>query len=300
MNIQVSVIITTYKREPKMVMRAVKSALNQTYRNIEIIVVDDSPCDYVFRQQVQEVVQQQQKTEKEIAISYIPHKNNKGACVARNTGLFAAKGKYVAYLDDDDEWVPKKIEKQINVLSNSKAALVYCGCICKNDETGACYERRMNYQRGFIFDKLLYENFIDSTSFPLIKKECLISIGGFDTLMQSAQDYDVWLRLAEKYEVDYVPEPLVVYHLHSGEQISTNPVKKVSGLERINHKYQKYIDANPKLWHRRHIVLTPYYAQKGEYKKALNVWRRCVGKAPLEIIDNIRYLRAIIKTQGET
>ena len=82
------------------------------------------------------------------------------------------------------------------------------------------------------------ENFIGSTSFPLIRKSCLEEIGGFDVLMQSAQDYDVWLRLSDKYSIDYFDEELGIYHVHGEKQITKNPDKKIAGLERLNEKKQ--------------------------------------------------------------
>ena len=294
MNDLVSAIITTYKRKPSMVVRAIRSVLSQTYQRIELIIVDDSPGTYADRDAVKKAVYKEKEENPRIPVRYIQHSSNMGACAARNTGLYAAKGKYIAYLDDDDEWLPTKIEKQIKALENSHVGLVYCGCICMNDNTGRMVERKTVYCRGRVFDKLLYRNFIDSTSFPLLKKECLEAVGGFDLLMESAQDYDVWLRIAQKYEIDYVPEPLVIYHEHEGEQITNNPRKKISGLERINKKFAIYIESNPALWRQRNIVITPYYSLIGNKEKALKTWGKCVLKNPGRIINNIKYLITII------
>lgn len=291
----ISAVITTCKRSPDIVTRAINSILAQTYKNIEIIVVDDSPPEYSERSSLKKAVEDLRDKSPDIEIRYIPHETNQGACVARNTGMNAAKGKYVAYLDDDDEWLPSKLEKQMKVMESSRAALVYCGCICVNDDTGAIDDEMVEYHRGNVFNKLLYKNFIESTSFSLIKLDCLKEIGGFDPLMQSAQDYDVWLRIAEKYEVDCVKEPLVIYHEHSGERITTNPAKKISGLERINSKYEDYLEKDPALWRQRHIVLTPYYAMAGDKRKAFSVWRQCCLKKPFKVIDNMKYFARIIR-----
>lgn len=290
----ISVIITTYKREPAILNRAIESILRQTYKDIEIIVVDDSPDNYILRQNVKEVVLDHIRNHKDINICYIAHEKNLGACAARNTGLKYAKGEYTAYLDDDDEWLPEKLEKQIKVMLTTDAALVYCGRICKNDVTGIEKEEKVEFHRGMVFEKLLYNNFIGSTSFPLIKTECIKKINGFDVFMQSAQDYDVWLRIAEKNTIDYIEDPLVIYHEHEGEQITSNPMKKISGLERLNSKYQTYLDADSLLWWRRNIILIPYYAQKGEYIKALKTWIKCIKKRPAKIIANLKYLKNIL------
>ena len=293
----VSAIITTYKRKPDMVMRALTSILRQTYRDIEIIVVDDSPPDYCARKEVESAVLSKQKDFQDIKIKYVAHEKNMGACVARNTGLNEATGEYVAYLDDDDEWLPEKLEKQVNVIKQSNVALVYCGSLCMNDDTGKCTEKAREFVRGRVFDRLILSNFIESTSYPLIRTECLRMIGGFDPLMQSAQDYDVWLRLAEHYEIDYVEEPLVLYHEHSGERITTNPAKKISGLERINQKYQNILDSNRRIWWKRNISLSYLYGLKGDMKKGINIWCQCVRKCPEKIKDNIMHLCMIIIKQ---
>ena len=290
----ISVIITTYQREPYFVDRAINSVLCQTYKDIEIIVVDDSPADYSLRKDVERIVLERDKSNS-VSIRYIAHDRNKGACAARNTGMQNAKGEYVAYLDDDDEWLPEKLDKQIKVFNEEDVALVYCGRICKNDVSGVSTIEKTGYYKGYVFEKLLYINFVGSTSFPLIKTSCLRNVGGFDVEMQSAQDVDVWLRIAQKYQIGYVSEPLVIYHMHGGEQITSNPQKKIMGLEQLNKKYQAYLDKDPDLWHRRNIFITPYYAMAGNKRKALSIWLACVYKCPGKMKDNIKYLRLIMK-----
>ena len=291
----VSAIVTTYKREPSMVLRAVNSILAQTYNDMEIIVVDDSPKDYPYREEVKRTVTDRLEEFPQVKFIYIRHEHNMGACVARNTGLNAASGEYIAYLDDDDEWLPEKIEKQVKKIEQSDAVLVYCGSYCKNESKGTCEIVRKEYISGYAFTALLYRNFIESTSYPLIRKDRLQEIGGFDPLMKSAQDYDVWLRLVEKNKIDYVPEPLVIYHEHVGERITSDPNKKIQGLERINSKYIHYLEKDRKLWWKRNIAIVPYYSYNHEYRKAFFVWAKCVKKRPEKILENILCFLRIIK-----
>lgn len=289
----VSVVITTYKREPAMLERAVNSVFNQTYPNIEVIVVDDSPSEYVYRKKISQLINGM--ADNGYNIKYVPHEKNMGACAARNTGMNIAKGIYIAFLDDDDEWLSEKIEKQVQVMKRTDVALVYCGSICQNDDTGKVIRKKTKFCRGDVFNKLLYSNFIESTSFPLIKLKYLKKIGGFDTLMESSQDYDVWLRIAKDYEVDFVDEPLVIYHEHSGEKITSDPNKKIQGLERLNKKYQEYIDSDILLWWRRHIIITIYYARNGEKNKAIKKWHTCIKRYPYRVLSNLKYLFLIIR-----
>ena len=291
----VSAVITTYKREPSMLSRAIESVISQTYEDLELIVVDDSPAFFPLRKEVEETVCKYRKNNKGISVQYIAHETNRGACAARNTGIRNAKGDYIAFLDDDDEWLPEKTEKQMAVMRKTNAALVYCGRICKNDNTGNSCTEKVEYNRGKVFKSLLYQNFIGSTSFPLINTGVLREVDGFDELMQSAQDYDTWLRIAEDHEIDYVQEPLVVYHTHNGEQITNNPKKRIDGLERLNQKYEQYINSDAALWYRRHMIIAPYYAMNGDKDTAKKIWRECVKKCPWNIKDHIRYIRVIIR-----
>ena len=291
----VSAIITTYKRKPEMVLRALDSILAQTYKDIEIIVVDDSPADYPLREDVKNAVIGRKRDNQNVEIRYIAHEKNMGGCVARNTGMEAAKGEFLAYLDDDDEWLPEKIEKQMEVMQKTGVGLVYCGNMVQDDQTGLRTVAKKQYYRGKVFERLLFSNFIESTSYPLIRKESLIEVGGFDPSMQAAQDYDVWLRIAERYEIDYVPEALVLYHEHGGERITTNPRKKISGLECINQKYASYLEEDRKLWWIRNLSIAYYYAMAHDKKKAFLLWVKCVCKCPDKILNNSICLFRIIR-----
>ena len=104
----VTAVITTHKRTPELVERALKSILAQTYENIEVFVIDDSPEEYELRSAVKNMIE----SYAEKNVTYIAHDKCMGACAARNTGLEAAKGEFIGFLDDDDEWLPTKLEKQ--------------------------------------------------------------------------------------------------------------------------------------------------------------------------------------------
>lgn len=284
----VSVVITTCNREVAMVERALESVLNQTYKNVEVIVVDDSPEEYVQRIYVKQMVEGH-------GVKYISHGCSLGACMARNTGLAEAKGNYIAFLDDDDEWLPEKIEKQILKFNKEEIALVYCGSKIQNDITGELISRNTQWYSGKIYDVLLMDNYIGSTSFPLIRTHALQDIGGFDPLMPSAQDYDVWLRLAQKYEVSYVNEPLVIYHVHDQVRITGNFKKKIVGLERINEKNAECLRYNKKARWIRMLDLAPMYAGDKQLGKAITKWMQAVTICPAHIYLNMRYLARLIR-----
>ena len=287
----VTAVITTHKRTPQIVERALKSILSQTYENIEVIVVDDSPADFEQRDAVRAMVEGYADR----SVSYIPHETCKGACAARNTGLAQAAGTYIAFLDDDDEWKPEKIEKQLAGFTSDRVALVYCDSETVNDTTGEVTVRKSESHSGRVYEKLIIGNFIGSTSFPLLRTQAVREAEGFDVLMQSAQDYDMWLRLAQKHEVAYVSEPLVIYHVHAGEQISKSFTKKISGMERINLKNAAYLRKDKTAFWSRTIKLVPMYAGNKQRGKALKIWLRAAATCPGKAKDNVRYLVRALK-----
>ena len=288
-NYLVSAIITTYNRAPSIVLRAVNSVLNQTYKKIEIIVVDDSTNDYSERDEVEKAIHKASD-----GILYIRHETNKGGCAARNTGLSYAKGFYVAFLDDDDEWLPEKIAEQIKGFSDDDIALVYCGCTIIDQIRNVSYEQPNRYQRGYVFGSLLQYNFIGNTSNPLLKTECVVEVGCFDEKMMSSQDSDLWLRITKKYPANCIEKPLLNYYAHKDERISTNLDKKIAGQERLNEKYDDEISKDKETWYLRHIRLIPLYIRKGWKRKAFCTWWYCISKSPKSITRNIKLLFLVL------
>ena len=291
----VSIVITTYKRPPEMLKRSLESAINQSYHNIEIIIVDDSPSDYPERELVGKMIESYSL--KDNKITYIKHKQNLGACAARNTGLRNAKGVFINFLDDDDELVNNKIEKQLNILvNNQELAYVYCKCFVFYENTGKKYIERKHMHSGMIYEKLLVENFVGTTSFPLIRKEHLIEEGGFDTLLPACQDYDMWIRLSKNHPVSYIDEPLVVYHYHDGDQISKNPQKRIIGMLRVISKNSEYLNKHRDIWALNQRKLILEYARNGEQSIAFFLLLKCILKDPKGVKGNLKSIKTIIQS----
>lgn len=243
----VTIVITTCKREVSIVKRAIDSVIAQTYKDWELIVVDDSPDTFDNRSLVKDCVNQ---LSQQYNVVYIPNAVNSGACYSRNVGLQAAKGEYIAYLDDDDEWLPEKLDNQIKAFMQATpfTALVYSPFIFYNESTDVCTKRTIPPRNGRLYDELMKNgNFVGGMSMPMMKTECVRAVDGFDELMQSAQDFDLWLRLAERYEILFLPDYNVIYHIHNGEQITSNPKKKIAGLERLCEKNKVYLLSHKKV-----------------------------------------------------
>lgn len=285
----VSAIITTHNREPQLVLRAVRSVLAQTYRNMELIVVDDSPPSFARRAEVEQAVRSLSED-----VLYLKHETCRGACAARNTGLGRARGTFVGFLDDDDEWMPEKAEEQLKGFTDENTALVYSQVIYVNEENHTEKPGSPRSFSGYVFDELLRFNFIGSTSGPLLRKACVDAVGGFDEQMASCQDYDLWLRLAMKYPIQLVNLPLLRVHFHAGRRISSDDEKRVKGIERILSKYAEYFSADYEAWYSRGSMLLPHYLKVYGRKKALGLWFTCVKKCPGKIPDNLGLLKMIL------
>lgn len=206
----VSVIIPAYNAE-KYIRAAVQSVLDQTHPVHEIIIVDDGSTD-ATRQAVEEL--QKQKKAGTPAIRYI-HQQNQGPAVARNTGIAAAAGDYIAFLDADDTWLPAKIEKQVGALKQDPDLGLVCTGRYRIDEQtlkqeANCFGNKLT-GNGY---KDLWEkgNFI-TTSSVVTRKECFKISGLFDVNREvlGSEDMDMWYRIAERYKLSYINEPLVRY-----------------------------------------------------------------------------------------
>lgn len=225
---QVSVIIPTYNRAG-FLAGAVRSVLAQSFKDVEIVVVDDCGSD---------------DTEKVIqgfglaGIRYLRHDQQRGGAAARNTGIVNSSGEYIAFLDDDDEWYPEKLMRQMSVMlaSPSEVGGVYTGYFIVDRGNGQIRGQIVPTRRGNLYQALLAGNCIGGTSCMLLRRSCFDRIGLFDERLPSFQDYDLWLRAAPTYRFDYIREPMLKYFVH-GDKIWTNSQALADGLELMLGKY---------------------------------------------------------------
>ena len=238
----ISVIIPTYGRS-EMLQRAITSVLNQTYTNIEIIVIDDNDSQSEYREQTEKMLESYLEKKQ---VVYIKHKKNAGGCVARNTGIKSATGDYIGFLDDDDEWLPEFAIKHLEKLAGD-ADVVYSNYFSTNstnvDDRVAIVS---DNKKGYIFNDLLDGWCPATTSMFLVKKECFQTSGYFDESLQSFQDYDMWLSMAKNHKFDYCEEYLVVKYQHDFEQLARNPIKRQNALDTLSKKWNNILDENEK------------------------------------------------------
>ncbi|WP_415380086.1 glycosyltransferase family 2 protein [Halosimplex sp. TS25] len=241
----VSAVVPAYDTDGT-VARAVRSVAAQTYDPIELVVVDDcSP------QPVADTL-----TDVDISIfagvEVVRHEENQGASAARNTGIGAADGDLVAFLDDDDEWRPKKLEQQVARYRETDESVqaVYTG-IEQVDATGETNAVSPAKHEGNLRKRLLFGNVVGSFSVLLAGADALAKTGPLDERFPSWQDWEYYVRLAEVTRFAAVPDPLVVRH-NEGNQISRNYVTKAeTSAPLFAEKYGPVAAEYGRLFHRR-------------------------------------------------
>jgi len=257
---KVSVVIPTYNRA-KLLKRAIRSVLNQTYQNFEIVVVNDGSTD-----NTEEVVKKFQKQDERIR--YIWYKENKGEAAARNTGIKAARGKYIASQDNDDEWLPEKLKKQIKAFQNAspKVGVVYTGFWkLQGDKKIYIPSSAIAQKEGNIYNSLLKINFI-GTPATLIRKECFERVGMFNERLRNFVDWEMWLRISKHYYFKYIKESLVNAYYGCGN-VSYNNETAVAALEFIFKEHFEDIKKNRKLLIRYCSDIGHAYCLQGQTKQ---------------------------------
>lgn len=203
----VSVIIPTYKRSTCL-LRAINSVINQTYKNIEIIVVDDNDEKSEYRKNNEKRLNKYIESDR---IIYLKHKKNLNGAAARNTGIKQAHGSYITFLDDDDYFFPTRIEKLVNILNKNKSYGGAYSSVVFEDKTGditnllhAHYEG--NLQKLILSDK----SFFGTGSNMFFRKEIVDKIGFFDTKFKRHQDFEYIVRFFQYAKIINLDEFLVV------------------------------------------------------------------------------------------
>ena len=214
----ISVVIPTYNRE-KLIVKSIKSVLAQTYKNIEVIVVDDCSKDNT---------EKKVKAIKDKRLKYIKLEKNSGACTARNIGIEKAKGEYIAFQDSDDIFYKEKLEEQLNNMKKNDSDLDFCRLKVHVD--GNIYdfpgiEEEKKIKKYGLLNQLCEGNLI-STQTILVKSEVLENIM-FDPLLPRFQDYDFVLQVADKYKITHTNKFLVdVYRRDDSISKSDEKLKK--------------------------------------------------------------------------
>lgn len=280
--IKVSVVIPTYN-SVKFVTEAIDSVLAQTFTDFEILVIDDGSKD-----ETREVLAEKYGK----LIRYL-YKENGGVSTARNFGIENAKGKYIAFLDADDIWLPEKLEKQMRAFAeNPKFKAGYTSLRKVTDDLKPIGIIENERTDSLIEDLLLKGNIVGSPSSVIYLRELFKISGGFDKTLSQCADWEMWIRLAIQTDFIFIKEPLVNYRIHA-----SNMSKNASLLEKDSLLLMEKGFALPELpeslkkkrkkgFAKNYMVLAGTYFHVGQYKDFL----RCLWKSAIWDFGQITYI----------
>jgi glycosyltransferase involved in cell wall biosynthesis len=283
----VSVILTTYKGATRGYLKeSIKSVLNQTHPNIELIIVDDGSADGT-RQICDQFLPDPR-------VKYI-YQNNKGLSSARNTGIRHATTDYICFLDDDDLYEKQMIEKLLYYwenLNDPSCGLVYCA-VTEINEAGVPIKKRFIKKTGNIYQDLLWGNFISAPSALMIKKSVFEQLGCFNIELTCCEDYEMWLKIAKVYQIQTVDEPLVRYRIHQNQM--SNKFKKMQETHKsILDKHLKV--APQQIQNQKHLIYRHYhqccaaqYLGHNKFSEFRTQYRHAISCGKIDFIWTMKY-----------
>lgn len=277
----VSVVIPNYNYA-RYLSEAIDSVLAQTYPKIEVIVVDDGSTD----ESIPKLRQYGSR------IQYIQQKNQ-GVAAARNRGIHQSVGELIAFLDADDYWLPLKIERQVEQFIKAPGlGMVHCGVIEFGEVTGV-EVIRLDGQQGDVADELLLLQrsvILGGGSGLIVQRSILEEIQGFDTRLSTSADWDLFYRIARKYRVGFVAEPLVKYRRHRSNMHSNINAMEQDMLLGFHKAFTNASLETQRLRRRAyaklHLILAGSYFQARQLRKSMCHW----GRSLLYSTEGIGYL----------
>ena len=279
---RVSVLVATYNRA-RVLCRAVQSVLSQTFDDFELVIIDDCSTDGTPIATA---------AFDDPRISVLRHPENRGQGAAFNTGLLHARGEYIAFLDDDDEWMPTKLEKQVALMeaATETVGLVYCWTDRLDDLTGRITRRSRERFQGDIFEDMLALSVPTPTSSLMVRRTAALQVGGWNEQLKIARDPDFVTRVvAAGYHVDYTPESLTLVHIHSA-QVSAQPYEHLR-MDYFRDHAERYASALER--HPRARALLNLRMAYMEFKR--NRWRAAVPLAARAfMISPLGLLRGVL------
>lgn len=275
---KVSIVIPTYNRA-YCINRAIESVLAQTYRDFEIIVVDDGSTDNTY-----EVIQ----GFKDERIKYIKHSHNKSESAARNTGIKNSLCEYIAFQDSDDEWLPEKLERQMMMAEEA------------GDEVGVIYSqyrRVLEDGRDFIIphdgipmvdgdiQKMLLESCIVGMPTTIVRRNCFERVGLFDESIHCCTDWDMWLRISGDYKFAYLPEVQVISYVQ-GDSLSAenNLYNRAEAYEIIMNKHHEAFSTNKRALTINHMLMGRMMCCTGHMKRGRVHMLKALAIEPFNLI----------------
>ena len=272
----VSVVIITYNKADT-IGPAIDSVLKQTWTDYEILVVDDGSTDNTA-----EVVRRYGDK-----VRYLPKKNG-GTGSARNLGIAEAKGKYVALLDGDDLWLPRKLELQMAALEKEPGLIgAQCSAYLVDERLKVFDLRICRPRRDTLGDFLLFRNLPAFSSTIVARRDVFQELGGFGTDLVILSDWDMACRLAKQGVIRSVPEPLVLYRHYPKNQSRDVDIHIDSGIRSLKRFFARENDLDPRIrsweprvWAHFYAMLGGGCVRNGDWKRGLRWTGRAVRTSP--------------------
>lgn len=289
-DIVVSVIIPTYKRPVAFLSRAVESVLNQSHKNVEVVVIDDSPDEFEERRAIKEYMSSIQDDR----VIYLMNEKNLGGSLSRNRGIDTAKGAFITFLDDDDEYMPEKVEKQLDFMLNRDCEMSFSDMIMYSEEGKVVDYREYtdipSYDNESLLKYHLMKHLTGTPTF-MFKTEVLRDIGGFDDAKMGQEFYLMLKSINNGLKIRYMSGCYVKVYKHSGEGISSGR-NKITGEKKLYEFKKQFFDrlsASEKRYirFRHYAVLVVAYKRNKKPMMMLLSGLRSFASAPLVFFKEI-------------
>jgi glycosyltransferase involved in cell wall biosynthesis len=289
---QVSVIIPTYNGA-SYVASAIQSALNQTFEDLEILIVDDASTDRTLNE-IEPFL-----TDKRVKL--LCNTSNLGIPATKNKAVKMARGQFIAFLDQDDVWLPNKLEVQINHLKQDDNIGVIASAIYFIDESGNLIGKKIlnieNAQPLTQVKRLLLGNFITNSS-AVVRRSCFDKVGYFNENLRGSDDYDLWVRIAKYFKIHYLNQILIKKRLHKLNFSELNIQTMMEGkLQVINSAIQN----NPSLADKLNIYIANVhrsaaikYALNGQISQAKNHFAQALKSGNRSFITFAGYFLSLV------
>ncbi|MBE9076974.1 glycosyltransferase [Romeria aff. gracilis LEGE 07310] len=233
----ISVIIPAYNSE-RTIAETVESVIQQTLTDFEIIVIDDGSTDRTL---------ERLDAIEDCRLTVVSQKNS-GVSASRNLGIAKASGQYIAFLDADDLWLPDKLAAQVQALAADPAVAVAYSWVDYIDESGQFLRSGMHSTiAGDVYERIVLGSFLESGSNPLIRKTAIDHTGGFDETLRTAEDWEMWVRLAAQYRFAVVPQVQVLYRVSSRSKSFRLENHRSAGLAVIDRVFAQTPDSFQRL-----------------------------------------------------
>ncbi len=239
----VSVIVATYKRD-EILFRALNSLATQTYKNFEIILVDDNANDE-WNSKVSELTKKFKSDYPEIALKYIVNKTNQGSAKTRNIGIDASTGEFITFLDDDDIYLPENIEKQIENMLSTNADFGISDLDMFYDDETVCEKRTRDFIKSTEKEELIKYHLMHhlaGTDTMIFKKDYLLKIGGFDPIDVGDEFYLMFKAIENGGKFTYLKGCFVKAYVHKGEGGLSSGDGKIDGENRLHEFKKQYFE----------------------------------------------------------